>query len=153
MNFSKSLSALSLPVMFVLLYSVNLLSDWWLVQFSGAKSLVYRDWDYVLQLPYMCSTEKRSDWLSLLAAGLGDECPEHIYGYALLLIMTAFAELFFLPSLLEPSAIFLGLLFCVAFAFVLNTPLPGGRSKQFCLYWLCSHQHMFSSLSGQTLTS
>lgn len=133
MNISKFLSKSYLPVLFVFFYSLNLLSDWWLVQFSGAKSLVYRDWDYVLQLPYFCNSDKRSDWLSLLWEGLGEECPEHIYGFALLLIMTAFAEFFFLPSLLLPSAIFLGLLLCFAFALVLTTRNTRSPVKTFLL--------------------
>jgi hypothetical protein len=106
------------------------LTDWWLISFNGLRAPGYIDWDYVLQLPYLyCSTEKSSDWIALFSEGLGYECPDVIYGFALLLMMTALSEIFFLPSILEPSAILLGMLFSLVFALLLKDSVSGSKGK------------------------
>lgn len=115
--------------LFSLLYLTHLISDWVLIAFNGLRSPGYNDWNFVLILPYYCTTEKSSDWSALFGEGLGDECPPAIYGYPLLLITKSLSEIFYLPSILEPSAIFLGILFSVVFALLLNDSVSGSKRK------------------------
>ena len=115
--------------LFLALYLAHFLSNWELITFSGLRAPGYIDWYYVLRLPYLCPTEKSSDWSALFGEGLGDECPLAIYGYPLLLVTTSLSEIFFLPSILEPSAIFLGILFTVVFALLLKNSVSGSKRK------------------------
>ena len=114
---------------FFVLYLFHLLSDWWLVSFNSLRAPGYIDWDFVLRLPYFCTTDKSSDWGALFGEGLGNECPPAIYGYPLLLITKSLSEIFFLPAILEPSAIFLGILFSVVFALLLKDSVSGSKGK------------------------
>jgi len=111
------------------LYLSNLLSDWVLISFNGLRAQGYLDWVFVLHLPYFCTTEKGSDWSALFGEGLGDECPAAIYGYPLLLITKSLSGIFYLPSILEPSAIFLGILFSLVFALLLKDSVSGSKRK------------------------
>ena len=113
---------------FFVLYLSHLLSDWWLISFNGLRGPGFIDWNYILRLPYVCTTEKSSDWSALFGEGLGDECPTAIYGYPLLLITKSLSEIFFLPAILEPSAIFLGMLFSLLFALLLKKSVSGSKT-------------------------
>jgi len=115
--------------LFLVLYLSNLLSDWVLISFNGLRAQGYLDWVFVLHLPYFCTTEKGSDWSALFGEGLGDECPAAIYGYPLLLITKSLSGIFYLPSILEPSAIFLGILFSLVFALLLKDSVSGSKRK------------------------
>lgn len=115
--------------LFLVLYLSNLLSDWVLISFNGLRAQGYLDWVFVLHLPYFCTTEKSSDWSALFGEGLGDECPAAIYGYPLLLITKSLSGIFYLPSILEPSAIFLGILFSLVFALLLKDSVSGSKRK------------------------
>ena len=115
-----------------MLYLLHLLSDWWLITFNGLRAPGYTYWNYVLQLPYLyCSTEKSSDWSALFGQGLGYECPEYMYGYALVLILTSLSEIVYLPLIMEPSAIFLGIAFCMVFALLLKDSVLASKKSIF----------------------
>ena len=115
--------------LFLLLYLSHLISNWILISFNGLRAPGYIDWDFVVRLPYFCTTDKSSDWSALFGEGLGDECPPAIYGYPLLLITKSLSEIFYLPSILEPSAIFLGILFSVLFALLLKESVSDSKRK------------------------
>lgn len=115
--------------LFLLLYLSHLISNWILISFNGLRAPGYIDWDFVVRLPYFCTTDKSSDWSALFGEGLGDECPPAIYGYPLLLITKSLSEIFYLPSILEPSAIFLGILFSVVFALLLKESVSDSKRK------------------------
>lgn len=115
--------------LFLLLYLSHLISNWILISFNGLRAPGYIDWDFVVRLPYFCTTDKSSDWSALFGEGLGDECPPAIYGYPLLLITKSLSEIFYLPSILEPSAIFLGILFSVVFALLLKDSVSDSKRK------------------------
>lgn len=115
--------------LFFLLYLSHLISNWILISFNGLRAPGYIDWDFVVRLPYFCTTDKSSDWIALFGEGLGDECPPAIYGYPLLLITKSLSEIFYLPSILEPSAIFLGILFSLVFALLLKESVSDSKRK------------------------
>jgi hypothetical protein len=115
--------------LFLLIYLSHLISNWILISFNGLRAPGYIDWDFVVRLPYFCTTDKSSDWSALFGEGLGDECPPAIYGYPLLLITKSLSEIFYLPSILEPSAIFLGILFSVVFALLLKESVSDSKRK------------------------
>jgi len=126
---TRSIRPFILVALFLVIYLSNLLSDWWLITFNGLRAPGYIDWGYVLKLPYLCSTNNSSDWSALFGKGLSSECPEYIYGFALVLIFTSLSEIFYLPLIIEPSAIFLGILFCVVFALLLKDSVSGSKRK------------------------
>ena len=115
--------------LFLVLYLSHLISNWVLISFNGLRSPGYADWNSVLRFSISCPTERSSDWGALFGEGIGDECPEYIYGFALLLIVTSLSEILFLPSILEPSAIFLGILFSVVFALMLKESISDSKGK------------------------
>ncbi len=115
--------------LFLLLHLSHLISNWVFISFNGLRAPGYIDWDFVVRLPYFCTTDKSSDWSALFGEGLGDECPPAIYGYPLLLITKSLSEIFYLPSILEPSAIFLGILFSVVFALLLKESVSDSKRK------------------------
>jgi hypothetical protein len=117
------------PLIYVILYSIHLLSDWIVIKFSNHRAPELGDLRFVLEGYLLCNRGASLELRDAMSVVITNVCPEYVYGRALFFVTWLLGEFSDLESSLQEISIMLGLTLAITLGFLFSTDLIGRGAR------------------------